>query len=292
MKERLNVQNESLTDKYLGMPSDVGRAKNGAFKYLRDRVWKRIQGWMEILLSAGGKEVLIKAVAQAIPTYSMSCFKLPRGLCESINSLIRNFWWGSRDGKRKTCWVSWAEMTTPKYAGGLGFRDIELFNLALLARQAWRILQNPETPSARILKAVYYPSCDFLKAEVGSHPSQIWRALVEGRDTLKVGLIRRIGTGESAHAWHDNWLPRDTSMRPIACLKIDPPECVADFIDEMQACWKVEQLRECFLPMDIEVIRGIPLSTRRHNDFWSWQFERSGMFSVRSTYKMLLNTKI
>jgi hypothetical protein len=239
MKERLNIHNESLNDKYLGMPSDVGRATNGAFKFLKDRIWKRIQGWLELLLSAGGKEILIKAVVQAIPTYSMSCFKLPRGLCEAINSLIRNFWWGSRDGQRKTCWVSWEEMTTPKYAGGMGFRDIELFNLALLARQAWRILQNPETLSAKILKAVYFPTSNFLEEEVGSHPSQIWRAIVEGGDTLKVGFIRRIGTGETTHAWHDNWLPRNTSMRPTACLKDDPPMRVADFIDETIACCNI-----------------------------------------------------
>jgi hypothetical protein len=100
------VQNESLNEKHLGMPSDVGRSVNGAFNYLRDRVWKHVQGWLESLLSCGGKEILIKSVTQAIPIYSMSCFKLPRGLCHHINGLLRKFWWGSRDGNRKTCWVS------------------------------------------------------------------------------------------------------------------------------------------------------------------------------------------
>mgnify|MGYP006955641401 CR=1 FL=1 len=85
----LDVHNMSLSEKYLGMPSDVGASVNGAFKYLKDRVWKQVQGWMEQLLSAGGKEVLIKAVAQAIPTYSMSCFRLPRGLCEHIKRVLR-----------------------------------------------------------------------------------------------------------------------------------------------------------------------------------------------------------
>jgi hypothetical protein len=219
MKERLNVQNESLNEKYLGMPSDVGRSVSGAFKYLRDRVWKRVQGWLESLLSCAGKEILIKSVAQAIPIYSMSCFKLPRGLCDHINGLLRNFWWGSRDGKRKTCWVSWEEMTMPKYEGGLGFRDIELFNLALLARQAWRVLQNPDALSSQILKAVYYPDSEFLEAVVGTHASKIWRALVEGKDILKQGLIRRIGNGETMNAWNDNWIPRDYALQQIACKK-------------------------------------------------------------------------
>jgi hypothetical protein len=170
MKGILNVPNETLSEKYLGMPSDVGRSVNGAFKFLRDRLWKRIQGWIEIILSAGGKEILFKSIAQAIPIYSMACFKLPRGLCQKLNALIRDFWWGRREGQRRTCWVSWEEMTMPKYAGGLGFRDIEIFNLALLARQAWRLLQNPETLSAQILKAVYYPSTDLLNATLGGSP--------------------------------------------------------------------------------------------------------------------------
>ena len=183
--ETLDVHNEALSEKYLGMPTDVGTATNGAFKYLKDRVWKKVQGWMEQTLSAGGKEVLIKAVAQAVPTFSMSCFRMPRGLCQHIDSLLRGFWWGSKEGKRKTCWVGWEEMTKPKYMGGLGFRDIELFNLALLARQAWRILQEPVTLSARVLKAVYFPNADFLDAELGPSPSRVWRAIIDGKGVLQ-----------------------------------------------------------------------------------------------------------
>jgi hypothetical protein len=93
IKNKLNVQNVSLSEKYRGMPSDVGHSVNVASKYLRDWVWKQVQGWMELLLLAGGKDILIKAVAQEIPIYSMSYFKLPIGLCEHINGLLRNFWW-------------------------------------------------------------------------------------------------------------------------------------------------------------------------------------------------------
>jgi hypothetical protein len=154
IKGKVRVYNEALTERYLGLPTDVGRSKNGAFKYLKDQIWNKVQGWMEQCLSAGGKEVLIKSVAQAVPTYSMSCFRLPRGLCQAINAMIRKFWWGSKEGKRKNCWVSWEEMTQPKYLGGLGFRDIELFNLALLARQAWRIMQNSKSLSASVTPRV------------------------------------------------------------------------------------------------------------------------------------------
>lgn len=67
MKAILNVPNETLNERYLGMPSDVGRSTSGTFKYLKDRVWTRIQGWMEHILSTGGKEVLIKSMARQFP---------------------------------------------------------------------------------------------------------------------------------------------------------------------------------------------------------------------------------
>jgi len=240
----------ALSEKYLGMSTDVGLSTNGAFKYLKDRVWKKVQGWMEQTLSAGGKEVLIKAVAQAVPIFSMSCFRLPRGLCQHIDGLLRGFWWGSKEGKRRTCWVAWEDMTKPKYMGGLGFRDIKLFNLVLLARQAWRILQEPQALSSRVLKAVYFPETDFLEAELGPSPSRIWRAVIDGKDVLKQGLIRRIGTGEETDVWQMNWLPRDGMMRPVSCLSNTPPVKVHEPIDPVLKTWDLEAPRVHFLPMD------------------------------------------
>jgi hypothetical protein len=128
-------------------------------------------------------------------------------------------------------------MKKPKYMGKLGFRDTKLFNLALLARQAWRILQDSTTLSARITKTVYHPNVDFLDAELRNHISQIWRALVEGREVLTQGLIRRIGDGTSTRIWTQNWLPPDQSMRPIAWLEADPTILISDLVDSTSASW-------------------------------------------------------
>ena len=86
------VADTSNYDKYIGLPSFVGRAKKQCFSYSREWVWHKMQGWKERLLSQGGREVLIKAVLQAMPTFTMGCFKLPKSLCKVIESLIRKFW--------------------------------------------------------------------------------------------------------------------------------------------------------------------------------------------------------
>jgi hypothetical protein len=176
---------------------------------------------MEKILASGGKEVLIKSVAHAIPTFLMSCFRLPKGLCSHINSILRNFWWESKKGKRKTVWVSREDMMQPKNVGGMGFWDIKLFNLALLVKQAWPITQDPTSLSARILKAVYFPK-SFFEASLGSSPSQVWRAIFEGRNTLSLGMIKRIGNEENMSIWDVNWIPRDYKLRPI-CSRSENP---------------------------------------------------------------------
>jgi hypothetical protein len=79
--------------------------------------------------------------------------------------------------------------------------------------------------SARLLKAIYFLDFDFLDAKLGSHPSQIWQAVLEGRDAyaLKLGLIRGIDDGKTTDAWSENWLPRDEQLLPVAPRKQGAP---------------------------------------------------------------------
>ena len=79
---------------YLGLPTLVRWPKYHTFSYLKDRIWKKLQGWKGLMLSRVGKEILIKAVAQSIPTYTMSVFQLPLKLCDELDALCANFWWG------------------------------------------------------------------------------------------------------------------------------------------------------------------------------------------------------
>ena len=118
-----------------------------------------------------GREILIKAVAQATPMYTMNCFKLLDSLCNELNSLMRNFWWGQREKESKLAWIAWEKMCTPKVEGGMGFKDLKAFNLTLLAKQGWRISQDIDSLSHQVLKAKYFPDSTFLEAQLGKNPS-------------------------------------------------------------------------------------------------------------------------
>ena len=118
----------------MGLPSLIGKGKRASFNYIKERVWRKLQEWEGKLLSQAGREVLIKVVIQAIPTYAMGCFKLPMGLCNEIEVIIRKFLWGQRGEKRKVHWLKWSEMTKSKNEGGMGFCDLALHNDSLLAK--------------------------------------------------------------------------------------------------------------------------------------------------------------
>ena len=135
MQQKFGAQIIQPYEKYLGLPSLIGKGKRKAFNRIKDQVGRHIVGWKGRLLSNAGREVLIKAVAQATPTYTMSCFKLLDSLCNELNSMMSNFWWGQKEKERKMVWMSWKKMCTTKEKGGMGFRDLKAFNLALLTKQ-------------------------------------------------------------------------------------------------------------------------------------------------------------
>ena len=97
----LGPMQNSRHSKYLGLPSIIGKSKNEVFADVKEKVGRKLSGWKEKMLSMGGKEILIKAIAQAVPTYTMSCFLLPKDLYDDLESMERNFWWGQQQQEKK-----------------------------------------------------------------------------------------------------------------------------------------------------------------------------------------------
>lgn len=147
------------------------------------------------MLSSAEREAFIKVVAQATPTYTMSCFKLPDFLCKDLGAVISQFWWGQKKEERKIPWVAWDKLCTPKTDGGMDFRDLRAFNLVILAKQGWRLLKNHNTLFYQVFKAKYFDNSTFLKAQLGKRPSFVWWSFMAAKLVISEGVRWSIGNG-------------------------------------------------------------------------------------------------
>ncbi|GLT90422.1 hypothetical protein SLE2022_083550 [Rubroshorea leprosula] len=120
---------------------------------------------------------------------------------------MNRYWWGGGEEEYKIHWLEWRRMAIPKKDGGLGFRAMHEFNIAMLGKQGWRLLTNPDSLAARLMKAKYYPRTDFLHAQVKPTCSLTWRSIWNSMDLLKQGCRKLIGNVLNTEIWGDPWLP-------------------------------------------------------------------------------------
>ena len=196
IKQSLSVPAIQHYEKYLGLPSFVGKNKKACFTLVMERIWAQMMGWKEKLLSQAGKEVMIKVVIQSIPAYSMSVFRFPTSLCKDIEAMIRKFWWGHEE-KKKIHWVKWSSLCSSKFVGGMGFRDFQHFNNALLVEQVWRLFHQKDTLLYRVFKSKFFPNGSIFYAAVPAKCLFAWRSIMQAREVIQKGAIWRVGDGLS-----------------------------------------------------------------------------------------------
>ncbi|KAA3490359.1 reverse transcriptase [Gossypium australe] len=276
----LGVRIASNPEKYLGLLNMIGRRKKESFQNLLDRISMRIDGWSNKMLSQRGKEVFIKSVLQAIPIFAMSYFLLPKSLCKKMESQFANFWWQKGKGRKGIHWCQWSHLCRPKNEGGLGFRNMAQFNTAMLAKQGWRFLENPKSLVAQVFKAKYLPNSDFLNSQLGSRNSYAWRSIWAARGILEKGLIWKVGTGSSISIVNDVWVP-DLVNSSSSDNKVEV------LINRQTREWNREEIEYTFGADEVDKFLRIPLAQSPHDDFLVWRGEPTGVFLVKSTYKLL-----
>jgi len=291
-QSKLPIKISTSIKKYLGMPTYFGRSKEQDFNFIMDRIWKKLKGWKEKSLSFEGRAVLIRAVAQAIPTYIMSCFLLPKGICRRIEKAVCSFWWGSTEHNKKIHWTKKENLFKSKLEGGMGFKSLRDFNLAMLAKQVWRFQVNPNALVSKCFRAKYYPNSGILQANIGSNPSYAWRSIYNAIWIIQKGSCWRIGNGQSVRIWEDNWIPSHHNFKIISPPRVNPDlTLVKDIMRHEEKEWNTNVLTNNFLNIDISAIEQIPLINTSQEDEIMWMFEPKGCYSVKSGYTALQNWK-
>ncbi|KAG7594156.1 Reverse transcriptase zinc-binding domain [Arabidopsis thaliana x Arabidopsis arenosa] len=284
VKKDLNIVKEGGQGKYLGLPELFGRKKRDLFSSIVDRIKQRGLSWSSKLLSAAGKLVMLKSVLSAMPTYTMTCFKLPTNLCKRIQSALSRFWWDSKPEKKKMAWISWKKLSKSIREGGLGFRDIQNFNDALLAKVSWRILTKPDCLLSRVLRGKYCHKTSFLNSSSPMSASHGWKGICIGRDLLKTNLGRAVGNGESTSLWNDPWLSLDSPRCPLGPATFDAQQIkVSSLISPITKDWDINQIRASIPAYEEDILKLKP-SKRGAGDKWLWLPVTSGDYSAKSGY--------
>ncbi|XP_013624410.1 PREDICTED: uncharacterized protein LOC106330501 [Brassica oleracea var. oleracea] len=290
IQNTLGIPNIGDGGKYLGLPEQFGRNKKEMFMYVRDSVNGKVNGWQNRYLNMAGKEILIKSVALAMSVYSINCFKLPVELCNEIDGILSRFWWGSTETNRKMSWLSWKRLSKSKQSGGLGFRNLQSFNQALLANQVWKINQRPNSLVYRVLKHRYFKKTTMSKAKRGYQSSYGWQSLLHGRDLLEQGMQYSIGSGDTTTI-SDTWLPITPPRAPRLLPYSNPLLSVKTLIDPISNQWDLEVIHDLIEQSDIPIIQKVYLPYHPVPDGIIWPYTSDGNYSVKSGYHYITITQ-
>lgn len=187
-------------------------------------------------------------------------------------------------------WCKWKDLCISKDKGGLGFRDIGLFNQAMLAKQSWRILRNPDCLLARILRGRYYSNGSFLSTPIGNNPSLTWRSIVWGRDLFIKGIRWRVGSGRHIYIDQDPWINRTSKRTPFFTPNALKGASVSTLMTP-SGLWDEGFIRRMFWPNDAEDILNIRLASSPTKDEIIWAPDSKGIFSIKSTYHLETNIR-
>ncbi|XP_010424733.1 PREDICTED: uncharacterized protein LOC104709889 [Camelina sativa] len=250
VKQALGITNEGGVGKYLGLPEHFGKRKKDIFTALVDKVRQRVMSLSNWFLTSAGKLILLKMVLSSMPSYAMSCFKLPLSLCKRLQSVLTRFWWDDKPGQKKICWVGWDTLTGAKEEGGLG-------------PPLWKRKHHPTPPMGG---------------------GAFWRlGISSGKDlaglsgmvkTSKFGVLRGCLGRKS-----QTLIPMGPPTKEKAHWK------VKELLYPNSTKWNVEVIRQV-IPHHEEEILSLILSDSPKPDKLRWLPERSRNYTTKSGYNL------
>ena len=172
-------------------------------------------------------------------------------------------------------------MCLPKVEQGLGFRDLKDVNLALLAKQGFRLQNNTDSLVYKVFKARYFTNGDFLIAELGNHPSFAWRSIMVAQNLVQHGHRWQVRNGSSIDIRRDKWTHQPSSFKLIAPLaNLAMGAQVNLFIEPHSREWNTSMINYLFIPTNASAMLIIPISSRWQRDRLVWAYTPKRTFYI------------
>ncbi|KAL5168952.1 putative ribonuclease H protein [Glycine soja] len=268
-----------------------------------DNFEAKLSKWNQRYISMAGRITLINAVLTALPLFFLSFFRIPAAILQRISAIQRQFLWGGKPDSRKIAWISWSQCCSPKHMGGLGIRDLQSLNKALLFKWKWLMFHQPDQLWTRILISKYNGWRGLAYGPRKQYFSTWWadlRAIFQHQNVVRAdNQIRwKLGRGDKFLFWEDPWgdggvplkdqFPELFSISSQRDLRVEE---VGSWTENGWV-WNMVWRRNLF---DNEVQLASNFIDHIHqirvnnnlNDTWVWGAESSGIFSTKSGYQVI-----
>jgi hypothetical protein len=217
----------SLPLKYLGLPLGTPFKAKSIWDDVVGKIERRLASWQQMYLSKGGRVTLIKSTLSNLPTYFLSLFPIPSNVASRIEKLHRDFLWGGLGEEFKYHLVSWSIVCSPISEGGLGIKNLRIFNQTLLGKWLWHYAHEREALWRSVVDAKYgssWASWSSLDPHE-SHGVGLWKNIRKGWSLFSSHTRFILGNGSRIKFWDDVWcgempLKKDfLGLYDIACDK-------------------------------------------------------------------------
>lgn len=208
--------------------------------------------------------------------------------------MINSFWWGhGRTTQRGINLLSWEKLFVHKNHGGMGFKDLTAFNLAMLGKQGWKFFTEPDSLVSRMFKARYFPNNSFLTTIIGHTPNHVWRSIHRDRFIVRGGARWSIGTGDTIRILGEPWILHGECIDPnIDGVQFVREVSINNLMMPDEKRWNETTVRQVFSDELANKILSTPLVAHVQSDRLIWKAERNGKYSVKNAYRLCVEELI
>lgn len=305
----LNCKSGCAPFKHLGIPVGANPRRKQTWLPVIDSFKKKLSSWAFKFLSFGGRVVLLKSVLSSLPIYFFSFYLAPISIIKKLTSMQIKFLWGGDLETNKTAWVKWELICKPIEHGGLGIKDLRKFNLALLGKWRFKLLQNDVSLWCRVFSSKYgrlnsVDACNHQSSNF-SNGSTWWQDLGKltsassssGNDWFTMNVTKHVGDGSNTQFWHHLWIgnaPLCQSFPRLYSISVDKLCSIAEMGEHSADGWRwILNWRRNLFEWEFEILHSLNnLLSSAHishlsEDGWKWKLEESGIYSVRSAFNLL-----
>ncbi|GJX66900.1 RNA-directed DNA polymerase, eukaryota, reverse transcriptase zinc-binding domain protein [Tanacetum coccineum] len=170
-----------------------------------DKVEERINCWRNKTLSYAGRVQLHASVLSSMQIYWASVYLIPSTVVKDLDKMFKRFLWNAGDSAQGKARVAWKSACRPKEQGGLGIKPLKQWNVVLLIKHFWKIIENKESLWAKWVNTVRLKDKSIWEIEMDKSDSSGWKTMLTIRETVKDHVWYNIGNGKNTSVFYDKW---------------------------------------------------------------------------------------